>query len=54
MAAQGLRDVGDGHEKIADAREAERLRQRGRAVSVLAMASAVVATAAVVAAVGLP
>lgn len=54
MAAQGLRDVGDGNEKIANPAVAALLRLRGRRVTALTWATAVSATAGVVAAVAIP
>jgi hypothetical protein len=53
MAAQGLRDVGDGHEKIANPAVVALLRLRGRRVSVLTWGTALCATAGVVAAVAI-
>ncbi len=53
MAAQGLRDVGDGAEKIANPAAVALLRQRGRSVSLLSWSTAITATAGVVAAVAI-
>ena len=44
MAAQGMRDVGDGTEKIANPIEAAELRARGKRVMMLSMVTAAVAT----------
>jgi hypothetical protein len=44
MAAQGLRDVGDGFEPVANPEEVAQLRQQARTVMLLATASTVVAT----------
>jgi hypothetical protein len=44
MAAQGLRDYGDGHEKIADPKLAEELRARGRFINRVVVVSTVLAT----------
>ncbi len=48
MAAQGLRDMGDGHEKIANPIEAAELRARGKRVIRLSLVVAVGATAVAV------
>lgn len=53
MAAQGLRDVGDGAEKIASPAAAALLRQRGRRVLLLSAVTAITATAGVIAAVAI-
>lgn len=53
MAARGLRDVGDGHEKIASPTVAALMRLRGRRVALLTWFTAIAATAGVVAAVAL-
>jgi hypothetical protein len=44
MAAQGLRDMGDGPEKVADAQAASALRSRGRQVFLVSAATALAAT----------
>jgi hypothetical protein len=44
MAAQGLRDMGDGPEKVADAAEAAELRARGRLVFMVSAGTALGAT----------
>lgn len=48
MAAQGLRDMGDGHEKIANPIEAAELRARGKRVIRLSFVVALGATAVAV------
>lgn len=53
MAAQGLRDVGDGHEKIANPAVSALLRLRGQRVSWMTWLTALTATAGVVAAVAI-
>jgi hypothetical protein len=53
MASRGLRDVGDGHEKIASPTVSALMRLRGRRVAVLTWFTAIAATAGVVAAVAL-
>jgi hypothetical protein len=50
MAARGLRDLGDGHEKIANPTEAGKLATRGRRVGWLTALTAVAATAGLAAA----
>lgn len=45
MAAQGLRDVGDGMEAVANPEEVAQLRRQARAVLMLSGASTVIATA---------
>ena len=50
LASRGMRDVGDGHECIADPTEVARLRTRGRRITAYVVASAAVSTALVVAA----
>ncbi len=44
MAAQGLRDVGDGRENVANQEELAQLRQQGRTVMRLTYASTAIAT----------
>jgi hypothetical protein len=44
MAAQGLRDVGDGMEAVANPEEVSQLRRQGQVVLLLTCASTVVAT----------
>ena len=44
MAAQGLRDVGDGMESVANPEEVAQLRQQARVVMLLTAASTVIAT----------
>jgi hypothetical protein len=44
MAAQGLRDWGDGRERIADPKQVEELRARGRFINRVVVLSTVVAT----------
>jgi hypothetical protein len=51
MAAQGLRDVGDGHEKIASPALTALMRLRGQRVTWLTYLTALFATVGVVAAV---
>jgi hypothetical protein len=51
MAKRGQRDVGDGHEKIANPAVSALMRLRGRRVWWLTWATAILATAGVVAAV---
>jgi hypothetical protein len=53
MAAQGLRDTGDGVEKIANGRVVAELRGRGRTVRLFALGSALLTTALVLAALAL-
>jgi hypothetical protein len=53
MAKRGLRDVGDGHEKIANPAVSALLHLRGRRVWYLSWAAAILATAGVVAAVAI-
>lgn len=53
LAAQGMRDVGDGSEKIANPTEAAELRARGKRVLVLSLALAGTATLLAVLAVAL-
>ncbi len=53
MAAQGLRDVGDGAEKVANPAVAALLRLRGRRVTWLTWSTAIAATGGVVAAVAI-
>ncbi len=48
MAAQGLRDMGDGHEKIADREMAEELRARGTFINRAVLGSTAVSVALVV------
>ncbi|MBL8744262.1 MAG: hypothetical protein JNK04_24315 [Myxococcales bacterium] len=48
MAAQGLRDVGDGVETVANPEEVEQLRQQARLVMLLTVASTIVATAVII------
>ncbi len=48
MAAQGVRDTGDGIEKIANATRVAELRARARTVNALTLASAVVTTTLVI------
>ena len=50
LASRGMRDVGDGHECIANPRELRALRARGRRIMAYVFASAAVATALVMAA----
>lgn len=50
MAAQGLRDVGDGEEKIANPVEAARLRMRARRINGLVLLTGIAAAGTVVAA----
>lgn len=51
MAAQGVRDTGDGVEKIANGQTVSELRARARTVNALVAASAVGTTALVIAAI---
>ncbi len=51
MAAQGLRDVGDGQEAVANPKELAALRARGRRVTWVTWATAIIATAGLYAAV---
>ncbi|NUP09844.1 MAG: hypothetical protein HOW73_27675 [Polyangiaceae bacterium] len=44
MAAQGLRDMGEGTERIANPEEATKLRARARSLNWLTTVSALVAT----------
>jgi hypothetical protein len=44
MAAQGLRDWGDGHEKIADPKQVEELRARGRFINRVVLVSTALST----------
>lgn len=44
MAAQGLRDWGDGRERIADPTQAEELRARGRFIKRVVVLSTAVTT----------
>lgn len=44
MAAQGLRDMGEGKEKVASAEEAAALKSRARRINALTIGSALVAT----------
>ncbi len=44
MAAQGLRDVGDGLEAVANPDEVSQLRQQARTVLILSGASTAIAT----------
>ena len=44
MAAQGLRDVGDGMEVVANPEEVSQLRRQSQAVMLLTFTSTVVAT----------
>mgnify|MGYP000066254059 CR=1 FL=1 len=48
MAAQGLRDVGDGYEAVANPKQAAQLKQQARTVLTLSLISAAIATALVV------
>lgn len=50
MAAHGLRDTGDGVEKIANGEMVAELRARGKRVNMLTAASALATTALVIAA----
>lgn len=49
LASRGMRDVGEGHECIANPRELRALRVRGRRIMAYVFASAAVATALVMA-----
>jgi hypothetical protein len=53
MAKRGLRDVGDGSEKIANPAVSALMRLRGRRVWYLTWATAILATAGVIAAVAI-
>jgi hypothetical protein len=44
MAAQGLRDLGEGHEQVANSEELAALRARARRINMLTIGSALVAT----------
>ena len=48
MAVQGLRDLGDGQEKIADREMAEELRARGKFINRAVIGSTVVSVAMLV------
>jgi hypothetical protein len=48
MASRGERDLGDGHEKVANAAEADTLRKRARGVHAATIATAVLATAGII------
>ncbi len=48
MAAQGMRDLGDGYEKIANAAVAESIRARGSFINRVVFACTVVATSLIV------
>lgn len=48
LAGRGLRDVGDGKERVACVEQLARLKSRGRRVSVMTVVSAAAATAMVV------
>jgi hypothetical protein len=48
MAAQGLRDLGDGHEKIANAEIAESIRARGSFINRAVFVCTVIATGLIV------
>jgi hypothetical protein len=45
MAAQGLRDMGDGHEMIVDAEKLRDVKRRGRRVAASSIVTALLATA---------
>ncbi len=53
MAAHGLRDTGDGVEKIANLQMVAELRTRGTRMNLMTLASALGTTALVIAAVAL-
>lgn len=44
MAAHGLRDMGEGHEKVANPEEIEALRKRARELNLLTLGTTLVAT----------
>jgi len=48
MGAQGLRDLGEGQEQMANAEEVAALRAQSRMVNLLTVGSALLATALVV------